>query len=425
MSATREESRNLPASEARASQSIPSNRPGVASLFLVAVTLVLSSGVSAASLPAGSPAELGIDPTRLARVDEVIKEAIAAKELPGAVLLVARGGRTVWRKAYGLRATTPTSERMTVDTIFDVASLTKVVATATSLMILVEEGKVALQDPVVKYIPEFGRRGKDKVTVQHLLTHYSGLRPDLDLDDPWTGRDRALELTWRERLEAEPGAEFIYSDINYIVLGELIQRVSGLPVNEFAARRIFEPLGMKDTGFLPPAEKRARIAPTERRNGRMLRGSVHDPTAERMGGVAGHAGLFSTVDDTAVWAQMLLNGGAYGETRILSPLGVLAMSSPQSPRTGFDWRGLGFDIDTRFSTVRGALFPRGSFGHTGFTGTSVWIDPGTETIVILFTNRLHPNGAGDVVSLRSRVASVVAASLVDVPLVWDPYYRGY
>lgn len=384
-----------------------------------------SNRLLAEPLPTASPQSVGVDPDRLQRVEVPIQAAIGTNQTPGAVLLVARRGKVVFRNAYGLRAREPVREKMTVDTIFDLASLTKVMATATSVMILVEEGRVSLTDRAATYIPEFGRRGKEAITVQQLLTHYSGLRPDLDLDDPWTGLDRALELTWRERLEAEPGTTFIYSDINYIVLGELIRRVSGQPLNEFAAEKVFRPLGMNHTGFLPPQEWVRRVAPTERRGGRMLRGVVHDPTAERMGGVAGHAGLFSTADDAAVWAQMLVNGGVFGDIRVLSPLGVLAMSSPQNPRDKPGWRGFGFDIDTRYSTVRGTLFPRGSFGHTGFTGTSIWIDPTTETIVILFSNRVHPDGRGDVVSLRNRVASVVAAALVDVPLNWDPFYRGY
>ncbi len=393
-------------------------------LLLLVLPWISAVGLSQ-SLPAGQPAELGISPERLTRLDGVIQASIDAEEIPGAVLLVARRGKTVYRKAFGLRSKEPEVEQMTVDSIFDVASLTKVIATATSIMILVEEGRIALNEPVSDFIPNFARRGKEKVTLLHLLTHHSGLRPDLDLLPKWEGYDRAIELACRERLVSDPGEKFIYSDINYVLLGEVVHRVSGMTLDKFAGQRIFKPLGMIDTGFLPVPEKKERLVPTILRDGEMLRGKVHDPTAARMGGVAGNAGVFSTADDIAIWAQMLLNGGDYRGVRILSPLGALKMSTPQEARSSPDWRGAGFDIETRFSTVRGDLFPTGSFGHTGYTGTSVWLDPYTETIVILLTSRLHPNGEGDVVPLRSKVASVVAASLMDVRIPRGFFYQGY
>ena len=397
------------------------------SLLLSCLLLIFSIPPAARgeSLPAGQPAELGISPERLGRLDGVIQTAIEEGKIPGAVMLVARRGKTVYRKAFGLRAKQPTEEPMTVDSIFDIASLTKVLATATSIMILVEEGKIALNQPVSEFIPPFARRGKEKVTLLHLLTHHSGLRPDLDMVPKWQGYKKAIDLACRERLVSEPGTQFIYSDINYILLGEVVHQVSGMGLDQFAAERIFRPLGMVDTGFLPGPEKAQRLVPTILRDGEMLRGQVHDPTSARMGGVAGNAGVFSTVDDVAIWAQMLLSGGDYRGVRILSPLGALKMSTPQEIRSSPDWRGVGFDIETRFSTVRGDLFPTGSYGHTGFTGTSVWMDPFTETIVILFTSRLHPNGEGDVVALRSKVASVVAASLLDVRIPRSLFYQGY
>jgi CubicO group peptidase (beta-lactamase class C family) len=393
--------------------------------MLLLVLFCLSEVMFAEHLPAGQPAELGISPERLARLDDVIEASISAEEIPGAVVLVARRGKTVYRKAFGLRSKEPDVEPMTIDSIFDIASLTKVIATATSIMILVEEGKIALNEPVSDFIPKFARRGKEKVTLLHLLTHHSGLRPDLDLDPKWKGYDKAIDLACRERLVADPGEQFIYSDINYVLLGEVVHRVSGMSLDQFAAERIFKPLGMVDTSFLPSPTDRQRLVPTILRDGEMLRGKVHDPTAARMGGVAGNAGVFSTVDDIAIWAQMLLNEGSYRGVRILSPLGALKMSTPQEPRSSPDWRGAGFDIETRFSTVRGDLFPAGSFGHSGYTGTSVWLDPFTETTVILFTSRLHPNGEGDVVALRSKVASVVAASLMDVRIPRQFFYQGY
>ncbi len=373
------------------------------------------------------PEEVGVSVERLKRLDDVIQASIAEEETPGAVVVVARKGRVICRKAFGYRSKEEElAEPLSIDSIFDLASLTKVIATATSVMVLVEEGKLTLGDPVADHIPEFGRRGKKKVTIGHLLTHYSGLRPILDLSPAWKGHEKAIQLACRERLVRPAGKAFVYSDINYILLGEVVHRVSGSPLEEFAVQRVFAPLGMSDTGFNPEGEKLGRVVPTERKkNGELRKGEVHDPRAFRMGGVAGHAGLFSTVDDIAVWAQMILNGGVYGGVRVLSPLGVLKMTTPQNPVGGDDWRGIGFDIDTRFSSTRGDLFPVGSFGHTGFTGTSVWIDPFSETFVILFTSRLYPDGKGNVVTLRRKVASVVAGSIIDYPLSRELYFLRY
>ncbi len=350
---------------------------------------------------------------RLSQLDRVLELAVARRDAPGAVLLVVRGGSVVYEKAFGHRSLQPTPEAMTVDTIFDMASLTKVMATATSIMILAEEGKISLSDPVAGPLPEFAVHGKESITLLQLLTHFSGLRPDIDLDQPWNGRQAALERGFEEKPVELAGEKFVYSDINYFLLGEVVERVSGVPLERFAKERIFEPLGMSDTGFLPAPSALSRIAPTEWRDGVMLRGVVHDPTAERMGGVAGHAGLFSTAADTARFAQAMLNGGVLEGRRILSPLGVRKMTSNQSPPGQSEWRGIGFDIRSRFSSSRGDLFPVGSYGHTGFTGTSLWIDPASKTAVVLLTNRLHPDGGGDVVALRKKVATVAAAAIVD------------
>jgi len=379
------------------------------------IFLLLLLPLQAQVLSWGKPEDVGMSSRRLAQLDEVIEASIAQNETPGAVVLVARQGRVVYRKSLGHRARVPRRETMTLETLFDVASLTKVLATAPSMLILVEEGKVSLTDRVSKYLPRFAQNGKDPITVLQLLTHYSGLRADLDLDQPWEGYETAIEMAFREKPISPPGEEFIYSDINYIVLAEIVREVSGQYLNEFSAQRIFSPLGMTKTRFLPPPQVHDQIAPTDFREGQLLRGVVHDPSTARMGGVAGHAGVFSTVEDTAIFAQMILNGGRYNGVRILAPLSVMQMTTPQSPVGATDWRGLGFDIRTPYSGPRGDLFPVGSFGHTGFTGTSLWIDPFTEVFVILFTNRVHPNGEGNVVSLRKRVASVVAASVMDLP----------
>jgi len=381
-------------------------------------------------LPSSPAASAGLSTERLARMDEVIQSSIDKKELPGAVVLVARHGKVVWRKAYGARAVEPQREAMTLDTIFDLASLTKVVATTTSIMILVEQGKVRLSDPLVQFVPEMKGDGREAITIEQLMTHVSGFAPDFDLRDRWTGYDEAMKRLYREPLRNQPGTRFVYSDINYIALGEVVHRVSGQMLDEFARRNIFAPLGMRDTGFNPEPKIRARVAPTEKRRGQMnylgdsgtdagvegeqwLRGLVHDPTSFRMNGVAGHAGLFSTGDDLAIFCQMLLNGGAYNGLRLLSPLTIAAMTQPRAVSENGAARGLGWDIATTFSANKGDLFPLGSFGHTGFTGTSIWIDPASDSFVIFLSNRVHPDGKGDVGPLRGRVASIVASSITD------------
>ena len=346
--------------------------------------------------------------TRLGGVDSVIQRAIADGNIPGAVLVVGHDGAVVYRKAYGSRALDPRPEPMTLDTVFDLASLTKVIATTTAVMQLVEQGKVRMNDPVAKYLPEFGQNGKDDITVRQLLTHYSGLAPDLDLKEKWEGKDTAYRMAFAETPEQTPGSGFVYSDINFIVLGALVERVSGETLDAYTTQHIFAPLKMTRTRFVPPAAWRPKIAPTQYdENEHMLRGEVHDPTARRMGGVAGHAGLFSTADDLAKFAQALLNGGG----GILSAVTVEKMTSPEQPPAAPVLRGFGWDIDSPFSSNRGDLLPVGSFGHTGFTGTSMWIDPTTRTYIILLTNAVHPRGKGNAIGLRSKVATEVAAAL--------------
>jgi uncharacterized protein YbbC (DUF1343 family)/CubicO group peptidase (beta-lactamase class C family) len=416
---------------------------------------------SAAAPPAAVVAD------RLQRIDEVITADIAARKVRGAVVIVGQRDRVLYRKVFGDRAVEPSREAMTFDTIFDAASLTKVVATTTSAMILIEEGRLRLNDRVADYIPGFERYGKQSITIRHLMTHMSGLRPDVDWSYDWVGYDKAIELAIDEVPTSAPNERFVYSDINYFLLGHIISKIAGKPLNEFAATRIFEPLGMKDTMFLPPASLRLRIAPTERcpppflsmesrdvkaaalydpcispsassgsspdagtgtgttakpgavAERPMIRGVVHDPTSRRMGGVAGHAGLFTTADDLATFCRMLLNGGEVEvdgrDVRILSPLGVARLMAPSTPGSERNVRGLGWDMDSSFSANRGELLPLGSIGHTGFTGTSVWMDPQTGAYVVFMSSRLHPDGKGDVTPLRARVATIAAAALTDVP----------
>lgn len=370
-------------------------------------------------LAASVSAEL--DRARLVLLDTLVEDAIRDGRLPGAVVVVGHAGEIVYERAFGARAVDGPPEAMTPDTIFDLASLTKVVATTTSVMILVEEGRLRLRDRVATYLPEFSSHGKDRITIEHLLTHVSGLRPDLPLEEVFEGADTAIARAADEVPEAGPGERFVYSDINFFVLGEIVRRVTGQTLDQFARDRIFRPLGMRDTGFNPPASLRPRIAPTEPcaplawpcggDGAVMLRGRVHDPTARRMGGVAGHAGLFSTAGDLARFCRMLLGAGTLDDVRILAPLTVARMTRVSTPPQMADRRGLGWDLDSRFSSNRGDLFSFGSYGHTGFTGTSLWLDPASDTFVVFLSSRLHPTGAGDVTALRGRVATVVASAV--------------
>ena len=395
---------------------------------LVAAFTALAAGATLATVPSQAPDVPRVDAVRLARIDDVVGNAIADGQLPGAVVVVWHRGRTIYSRALGHRALVPAREVMTLDTVFDLASLTKVVATTTSVMALVEDGHLRLTDPVARHLPGFERHGKDAVSVEQLLTHVSGLRPDLPLEDAFTGHETAIARVLDERLVATPGTTFIYSDLNFVLLGEIVSRVSGVSLDAFARQRVFEPLGMHDTMFSPPAALRPRIAPTEActplgwpcggPGAVMLRGTVHDPTARRMGGVAGHAGLFGTAADLTRFAAMLLSGGRLSaETpRILAPLTVARMTTPATPPGVGDRRGLGWDIDSRFSANRGDLFSARSFGHTGFTGPSMWIDPLADAFVIFLANRVHPAGEGNVTALRGRVATLAAAALLDIPL---------
>ncbi|HEY3840793.1 MAG TPA: exo-beta-N-acetylmuramidase NamZ domain-containing protein [Bryobacteraceae bacterium] len=347
-----------------------------------------------------------------ADVDAIIEQGIRDNRLPGAVLLVGHHGRVIYRKAYGNRALVPAVESMTLDTIFDCASLTKVVATTSAMMKLFEQGKVRIDDPVTNYLPEF-QGGHSTITVRDLMTHYSGMPPDLKLVPAWSGYETGIRMALNEAVTNPPGMHFVYSDINFNLTAEIVHRVSGLMLNEFVQRNVFLPLGMKESMFLPPANLLSRIAPTEQQpNGEILRGVVHDPTARFMGGVAGDAGLFSTADDLSRFCQMMLNRGELDGVRVFQPLTVDYFTSPHSPPEQKDVRGLGWDIDSRYSGNRGELFPKGrSYGHTGFTGTSIWIDPVSQTYVILLANTVHPRVRPAMTSVRGRVATTVAANV--------------
>ncbi len=366
----------------------------LAALFVVAATTGARGELTRASLePLAS----------------VVEQQIRAGAIPGAVVLIGQRADILHRSATGNRELFPKKVAMTEDTIFDLASLTKVIATGTAVMQLVESRRLALDDPASKYWTAFAANGKAGITVRQLLTHTSGLRADLDTRKPWSGYAEGLRRIANERPIREPGTGTIYSDINFQVLGELVRRASGLPLDEYCARFIFGPLGMRDTGFCPPSALLPRIAPTGLRRGAAVVGTVHDPTACRMGGVAGNAGLFGTADDLARFARMLLGGGSLDGVDILAPETVAMMTAPQGPTGRPGTRGLAWDLDTQFSGGRGAT--RGVYGHTGYTGTSLWVDPAAGTYVVILSNRVYPDGRGDARPLRGAVAAVVEAAL--------------
>jgi CubicO group peptidase (beta-lactamase class C family) len=373
------------------------------------------------------PEEVGLSSQHLRLLDGIIQEAIGRKDFPGAVIVVGRKGKIVFRKAYGESQWVPQRRRMDATMIFDLASLTKPIGTATSIMILVEQGRVSLDEKVKDYIPEFapyvdeaGKPGED-ARLWHLLTHTSGLPPYF----PPEANAEAVENTFGKSLSTEQlvnfiarlpktdprGAAFHYSCLGYITLAHILKKITGQNIAEFSSEQIFKPLGMKHTFYNPPQKYRSACVPTEVVGGTPLVGIVHDPLARLQGGISGNAGLFSTADDLAIFAQMMLNQGEDKGVRILSPLSVARMTSiwQKAPAAG---RGLGWDLSSSLSTNGGDLFGPHSYGHTGYTGTSIWIDPDTDTFVIFLTNRVHPDDKGEVIAMRSRVANVVASSIL-------------
>ena len=382
--------------------------------FYRASFLFLTAGIALGGCKTTSnqpiPPQAVFHPAKLEAIDAAIERAIAAGKAPGAVVRLESGG-TVYQKSYGAKSVEPVLLPMTDDTIFDSASLTKVIATAPAIMLLAERDKLRLDDKVDHWITNFKAHGKGAVTIRHLLTHTSGLRPSLSSEPTWSGLAKAIDLAKEERLTSQPGTKFRYSDINFILLGEIVQLASGQLLDEFTSKHIYQRLGMRDTGFLPPFEQRSRVAPTERVDGEILHGIVHDPTARRMDGVAGHAGLFTTAADLSRFAQMMLNGGKLNGRRIFKSETVQLMTSVHTPKGMKAKRGLGWDIDSPYSSPRGNHFKIGGYGHTGWTGGSLWIDPASRTIVILMTSRTHPDGKGNVIALRREVATLAAEAL--------------
>jgi uncharacterized protein YbbC (DUF1343 family)/CubicO group peptidase (beta-lactamase class C family) len=374
--------------------------------FLIAFPLFASLPEENISVSVSEPLKM-----HLSRIPAVVNEAVAKGEVPGAVIVIGNHEGVIYRSAFGSRAVTPEKLPMTPDTIFDLASLTKVTATTTAIMQLAENEKLDLNDPVVKYWPAFGANGKEKITIGHLLTHYSGLRADLSIKPKWGGYDRALKKIIAEKPKYPPGTHYIYSDINFEILGELVKRISGQRLDKYCEEHIFKPLGMKDTCFNPSRTLRSRIAPTEYKDTKrktLLWGQVHDVIALRTGGVSGHAGLFSTADDLSVFARMLLNGGSFHGVQVLKSRTVEKMTSPQSPAGQVPLRGYGWNIDAPLAVNRGELPQAGLYYHTGYTGTAMWIDPVTETFIIVLTNRVHPDGRGNAEPLRKKIIELVS-----------------
>lgn len=349
-------------------------------------------------------------------LDRVAEGTIQAGNTPGVVFLVGHRGKVVYKKAFGNRSLKPDVRPMTVDTVFDMASLTKVVATTSCAMALIEEGRLRPGDLVTQYWPEFGQNGKQEVTIRHLLTHTSGLASYINFYNRFGDKTKSVQDV-REAImnaiaqvaPANPlGSKMVYSDLGYISLGEVVRRVSGKPLDVYARERIFAPLRMRETTYNPQGELKERAAPTTMRAGAWIQGEVHDENAASQSGVSGHAGLFSTADDLSKFARMLLSSDGEGGRRYpLSPATVRLMTSPQTP-SGLPVRGYGWDIDSSYSRVRGDLLPVGSFGHTGFTGTYLWVDPFSRSYIIGLSNRVHPDGKGNVLGMWARAANIVA-----------------
>ena len=378
-------------------------------LASVCLTQCLANACWAQSLPRATPESVGMSSEHLAHIDTLVEQGIDDKKMPGCVIAVGHRGKLVFLKAYGNRRLLPEPEPMQTDTVFDMASITKPVATATSVMVLWEQGKIRLRDRVASLIPEFAANGKDKITVEQLLTHQGGLIPDNALQDYYDGKEKAFERIYQLSTYVEPGSKFVYTDVGFLLLANLVERLSGQDIHQFSQQYVFQPLGMHETGYVPRAELHPRCAVTEQRDGQWMQGEVHDPRAYQLDGIAGHAGLFSTAEDLAVYAQMMLNGGTYHGKRILSERTVEIMTKGYQVSSGI--RGLGWDKRTGYSSNRGENLTEEAFGHGGFTGTVLWIDPGLDLFYILLSNRVHPNGKGSVNHLAGRIGTVVAAAV--------------
>lgn len=374
--------------------------------------LVAATAATAAEPEVVDPADCGMRSEHLRHIEREVETERQAGQFAGCVVALGRGDRVTYLRAFGDRQIEPKRQSMTVDTVFDLASLTKPVATATSIMALLEEGRLRLRDPVNQHLPEVPTDKGGEVTIEQLLTHHSGHIPDNSIKDYQHGVDEAWRRLFNLSPADPPGTRFRYSDVNFELLGKVVERVSGKPLDEYVRDRVHGPLGMIDTGFRPPAALVARCAATEPRDGKMLVGVVHDPRAAALGGVAGHAGLFSTARDLSRYAAMMLGEGQLADTRVFSPATVREMIRPREVSGAR--RGAGWDVLSPYSSNRGELMSDRAFGHGGFTGTAMWIDPGHDLFVIFLANRLHPDGKGSVNGLAGRIGSIAVAAIEPV-----------
>lgn len=373
----------------------------------------LLAGLAAAALLAGCAHRPTLPPAPLAQADAAVERVIAARQMPGATLWMERLGHGSHHRAYGQRAVDPAPEPLDEATVFDAASLTKPVVTATLVQLLRERGQLDLEASLQRYLPDCGGDDKATITLRQLLTHSSGLPASLPGNGAgdWAGPLDAQRIGCSLPVTAQPGTLFRYSDVNFILLGRIVEQVSGQTLDRFADEALFRPLRMKDSGYLPLRRMdSSRIAPTERlKDGTLLRGEVHDPTARKMGGVAGHAGLFTTTADLARFARMLLSGGvAEDGRRLLSPDSVALLTTAQSPPALAETRSLGWDMASPFARPRGSLYPLTSFGHTGFTGCAFWLDPTSRSFFVLLSNRVHPALGTNVLSLYGELGTLAA-----------------
>lgn len=402
---------------------IPSHPSRLATLLVSTLPLFLAA---CAVMPSAPAARGALDAAQFPAIDAAIQSYIDRRQMPGAAFLLARAGER-YAKGYGRQTFEDDARGIDTDTLFDAASLTKVVVTATAVQLLIEDGKLDMEVPFQRYLPECAGPARDAITLRHLLTHTSGLKAGLPAQPAWRGKDAAQALACKEVPTHAPGTFFRYSDINFILLGLIIERVSGEPLDRFADTRIFAPLGMTRSGYQPLGRfAAAEIAPTQRTAAGVegslhgdvpreheLRGVVHDPTARFMGGVAGHAGLFSTVTDLGRFARMMVDGGVANGRRFLSKASIARLTTVQSAEAAHWRRSAGWDIDTPFSRPRGTLFPVGSYGHTGFTGCLLWIDPWSKTYFILLSNRVYPSDKGAILPLYTELGTLAAGAVAD------------
>ena len=373
----------------------------------------LSSSVIAQSdseIPLLTPERVGMDTTRLNLIDDIVQEGLEQDKMPGCVVMIGRREGIAFRRAYGFRQLQPEKIAMTTDTVFDLASLTKPIATATSVMALIQQGKLDPDATVATYLPEFAQNGKETITIRHLLTHTGGLIADNAMSDYADGEDKAFARIYGLKPTAAPGESFTYSDVGFIVLGQVVKAVSGKDVHEVSQAHIFEPLKMTETGYLPNDQLKARAAVTEQRDGHWMQGEVHDPRAFALNGIAGHAGLFSTAHDLARYATMMLGGGRLHDVQILDESTYNLMTTAVEIPRGR--RALGWDAKTGYSSNRSDLMSSQAFGHGGFTGTGIWIDPVQNLYVIFLSNRVHPDGKGLVNPLIGRIGTIASAAIV-------------